>query len=387
MVERAIEDLDKNTARTTKKRQASIFGRPHGDVNEEPETCIQHAAQKLGQRAEDLLARLKSDDIDTCLGITRWPEHDPDLCRRLRAYMHAVVEESVTKSLGNGVDIMGLNRNRARYASAAEVVSAQVIYAGLSQAQRILTNWFWIMFSVCADTRETLYQYVDQYLEISYLSNATHPGEQPPATRFDINAFHREFSNGVLNLSAEWMYLDIEVNIVRTGALVLALSDEEFKFLPLWAGGLDDGTGGVFQPDVPDAERGFPIGPGPSFHTGETIPEDDEASTIKGSDDAVTAATGADTDSVTKGYSVNATARSQIDHDGAEDSVLAAATAQLLLATSQQSVAQGDPLASHVSTACPDTFDWTIDSDDEQLLTTHYDLDFDDDFEDVDDET
>jgi hypothetical protein len=50
---------------------------------------------------------------------------------------------------------------------------------------------------------------------------------------------------------------------------LLCLGDEEFKFLPLWAGGMDDGSGGVFEQEIPPAEKG-PIGPGPSFHTGST---------------------------------------------------------------------------------------------------------------------
>jgi hypothetical protein len=52
---------------------------------------------------------------------------------------------------------------------------------------------------------------------------------------------------------------------------LLCLSDEEFKYLPLWAGGLDDGSGGVFQDFVPPAERGGPSQPGPSYHTGSTL--------------------------------------------------------------------------------------------------------------------
>ena len=50
---------------------------------------------------------------------------------------------------------------------------------------------------------------------------------------------------------------------------LLCLTDEEYKYLPLWAGGMDDGTGGVFEQDIPPAMKG-PIGPGPSFHTGST---------------------------------------------------------------------------------------------------------------------
>ncbi len=50
---------------------------------------------------------------------------------------------------------------------------------------------------------------------------------------------------------------------------LLCLTDDEYKFLPLWADGLDDGSGGVFQEEIPLAAKG-PIGPGPSFHTGST---------------------------------------------------------------------------------------------------------------------
>lgn len=53
---------------------------------------------------------------------------------------------------------------------------------------------------------------------------------------------------------------DIPVNRIPT---LLCLTEDEYKYLPMWAGGLDDGSGGVFDdgmevPDAPDtAEGGF----------------------------------------------------------------------------------------------------------------------------------
>lgn len=53
---------------------------------------------------------------------------------------------------------------------------------------------------------------------------------------------------------------DVPVNNINT---LLCLSEEEYKYLPLWAGGFDDGSGGVFDdgaevPDAPDvADGGF----------------------------------------------------------------------------------------------------------------------------------
>lgn len=52
---------------------------------------------------------------------------------------------------------------------------------------------------------------------------------------------------------------------------LLSLSDKEYAFLPLWAGGMNDGSGGVFAGAVPFAERGAPSQPGPSYHTGSTL--------------------------------------------------------------------------------------------------------------------
>ena len=45
------------------------------------------------------------------------------------------------------------------------------------------------------------------------------------------------------------------------------LDDSEFKYLPLWAGGCDDGSGGVFDEELPVASAGFSE-PGPVVHMG-----------------------------------------------------------------------------------------------------------------------
>jgi len=51
---------------------------------------------------------------------------------------------------------------------------------------------------------------------------------------------------------------------------LLCLTDEEYKYLPLFAGGMNDESGGVFEEEIPLAEKG-PAGPGPVFHTGSTV--------------------------------------------------------------------------------------------------------------------
>ncbi|KAL8993378.1 MAG: hypothetical protein Q9188_007344 [Gyalolechia gomerana] len=48
---------------------------------------------------------------------------------------------------------------------------------------------------------------------------------------------------------------------------LVCLDQSEWKYLPLYAGGLDDGSGGVFNDDVPIADVGFSTA-GPRIHTG-----------------------------------------------------------------------------------------------------------------------
>lgn len=61
--------------------------------------------------------------------------------------------------------------------------------------------------------------------------------------------------------------LRAETHPLRLSDFLVSLEDSEFKYLPLWAGGCDDGSGGVFDDDVPIAAEGFSH-PGPNVHLG-----------------------------------------------------------------------------------------------------------------------
>ena len=58
----------------------------------------------------------------------------------------------------------------------------------------------------------------------------------------------------------------LELGIVNT---LVCLEDNEWKYLPLWAGGNDDGSMGVYSDDLPTAEHGFTTA-GPEVHDGST---------------------------------------------------------------------------------------------------------------------
>ncbi|KAI1130297.1 hypothetical protein F5Y10DRAFT_236245 [Nemania abortiva] len=357
VIERAMEIVDKTRSKNSRGQPSSIFGRPRGSLSEEPETPIQHAAQRLVQRAEDVLAQLESDNVITHLGISQWPSDDQYLSHKLRDYVHHLVDVAEKQTME--FQFVGqYDQDRYRYISRNDLVPTEQIYQGLSPLQRVLTRYFWRSLFILASS--------DRILDSRF---------GLPRSSV-IQGFHSELISAIGNLESKWAPSVLEINIPQTGPLALGLSDEEFNFLPLWAGGLDDGTGGVFQSEIPDAERGFPIGPGPAFCTGETIPsdDDDESSTLKGSE-APTIATGVCTDTMTNGFSVNATPSQTtgLDHDDME---LAATTTKLSITRAQSStappVAQGD-LYDHpdidMTATAQDNLDWMDDfSDDEDDL-------------------
>jgi len=58
-----------------------------------------------------------------------------------------------------------------------------------------------------------------------------------------------------------------ETHPLSLSDFLVSLEDTEFKYLPLWAGGCDDGSGGVYDDNVPIATEGFSY-PGPNVHLG-----------------------------------------------------------------------------------------------------------------------
>ena len=58
----------------------------------------------------------------------------------------------------------------------------------------------------------------------------------------------------------------LDLGIINT---LVCLEDSEWKYLPLWAGGNDDGSMGVYNDDLPTAEHGFTTA-GPEVHDGTT---------------------------------------------------------------------------------------------------------------------
>jgi hypothetical protein len=110
--------------------------------------------------------------------------------------------------------------------------------------------------------------------------SAPHSVSSQRFTPLLLHMFRNELDIAIMPIAYWWHRHNIDPPLNITRHLLLTLGPNELKFLPLWAGGNDDGTGGVFESAVPSAEFG-PNGPGPAYHTGITIPS--EASSVSGS--------------------------------------------------------------------------------------------------------
>lgn len=125
-----------------------------------------------------------------------------------------------------------------------------------------------------------------------------------------LRDIHDQLYIAMADVERRWCPLpeELETPLRRTQHLALGMAEEEFRFLPLWAGGLDDGTGGVFADmTVPDADMG-PIEPGPGYRTGQTVASstaDSDATIIGGGVSLRVAASGSTTD----------TSFVEVDHD------------------------------------------------------------------------
>jgi hypothetical protein len=78
-------------------------------------------------------------------------------------------------------------------------------------------------------------------------------------------------ANGDMGLDA------LTPNLTET---LTCLDDSEWKYLPLWAGGCDDGSGGVYIDGVPSIETGGFSAPGPKVHTGSVASSENSFDTM-----------------------------------------------------------------------------------------------------------
>ena len=153
--------------------------------------------------------------------------------------------------------------------------SLSAVYTGLNKYQRALCPFVWLelrdlFITDLVDTQDA-YKAASAF-SIAFQDARKHnlilPGHYPSIFNCYNHRFYlRLFENAISNLSAYAERFcqrpDSEFGYSITQHMVLSLSEKELDYLRF------DDT--VYESEIPEAELG-PTGPGPSFHTGTTVP-------------------------------------------------------------------------------------------------------------------
>ncbi|KAH8173109.1 hypothetical protein LIA77_07364 [Sarocladium implicatum] len=326
--ELALELAATTDAKASKESGVTVFGRKKGDAGDELNNIIQHAARAFCERVEARMKVLEDGRVGENLEIGEWQR----LCELeacLSASDHPIAQKTVIKvrqimllldrdfkvslnriSRGShphhAAAYQSIDQDRATYIEPADWQPIENVMLQLNEMQRRLCAFFYhdlmylcqgllaaqgrtpsqrgqgeVIGDLCSEVQTELEALDAEMLELLPDEiSAPHPVSCQRFTPILLHMFRNQLDTAIMPTAYWWHRHSIEPPLNLTRHLLLTLVPNELKYLPLWAGGNDDGTGGVFESALPSAELG-PNGPGPAYHTGATIPS--TASSVSGS--------------------------------------------------------------------------------------------------------
>ncbi|KAL7958799.1 hypothetical protein V8C34DRAFT_281753 [Trichoderma compactum] len=320
---------DANTDSNRDLSRVTIFGRRLGNLDDELQNTVQHAARALVERVSLIPDTFQSLYSLDCWMVDEWVKlrkmegillqhlsaSSKLALKALRDLMMAIqtTVSSAFERLGKGTTLearqayTSMDEDRATYVLPSDFQLLQDILPEFNLTQKLLcpfiyqqmgemwdanssqSKWLTAAYSLSTGSLRVqmaraevhIQQMVETAPELAALApfelfigqeNGVEGGTlgmNHPL--IDLNILNRQIHDATLPHSSSWVRFGIEPALNLTRHMLLTLDDNELKFLPLWAGGCNDGTGGVFETELPPAQWG-PNGPGPAYHTGNTIP-------------------------------------------------------------------------------------------------------------------
>jgi hypothetical protein len=310
----ATSPLTKPPAVTWMQRQRTEYG----DLPEDP---IEHASRAFADRMKAKLDSLRGDKAYDTMSIGEWAklqyysknfsdavaaaqfpspvllgllEKLTSLKEALLHFLHVHVKDCLFHLPRGRLDTL-ITAQRAHYCPPEKQTSLDVLVSMLNDYQKACLPFFWygLKDNFPGFHHFKFHRYQGQYLTNvveefnNQLQEALARGHLtidlgdfkkhlPTATpyNFDEQLFHSQLhlQLSLVSLQANG-FREAEtdgIQFLMSDHLLLTLEESELKYLPLWAGGFDDGSGGVFQDEVPPTDMG-PSEPGPHYHTGHTI--------------------------------------------------------------------------------------------------------------------
>ncbi|KAF4342935.1 hypothetical protein FBEOM_3147 [Fusarium beomiforme] len=309
----------------------TIFGRRLGHLPDELSNIVQHAAQALVDRVSEISATYRNPNLFSSWNIDEWSklqvteklleQEDTPLSQvaleKLRLLMRALTcevtdawEDAMDSPPGHGhATYCSIDQDRLTYVEPKDFEKMTTIMLEFNPVQMLLCSVPYNDFGVTLDKRRwnnacckldghrhrtlaTLVRVATIALEnflactprlsdnilwsrILSLGDRDFPVMGMPTSYrpiVSLNILETAVKDCLRPLTLSWRRESLEPPLNLTRHLLLTLTDNELKYLPLWCGGNDDGSGGVFGDAIPSADLLVaPNGPGPGFHTGYTI--------------------------------------------------------------------------------------------------------------------
>ncbi|KAJ4320978.1 hypothetical protein N0V84_005559 [Fusarium piperis] len=307
-------------AATSKERttQFTLFGRRIGDLPDDLQNLVQHGAMALVERVSAIDAELRNPDLFDFWDIEEWNklreveqflENDKSPLSEkalysIRLLKKALIDEvqsayETTMFLGSShAALNSIDKDRLLSVEPRQFEKTSFVMSTFDPIQLLLCSITYNEFGTLLDDR----RYRDSkcmlsgFLRTTYRQLTTEAFQslrgfilsapaQVQSTRLALyvhewlsqeptvwlDCIERGVKDALRPMTLSWVRHDIEPPLNLTRHLLLTLTNNEMKYLPLWAGGCDDGSGGVFQDLLPPTSWGA-NGPGPGYHTGRTIP-------------------------------------------------------------------------------------------------------------------
>ncbi|KAL2691868.1 hypothetical protein Neosp_002260 [[Neocosmospora] mangrovei] len=300
--------------------QFTVFGRRIGDLPDDLQNLVQHGAMALVERVTNIDAQLRNPDLFDFWDIEEWNKmqqieqclvngkgpiyekalHSVQLLKDALVYeVRSAYENATSKSLSYiHPALISIDQDRLLYVEPRHFEKTGVIMSTFNRVQLLLCSITYNDFGTILDDRryrDCKCQLVG-YLQTTYRTLTSEAfrslrdvlicqPEQVKTAGLEsyirkwlsedsvvwLDCIERGVKDALRPMTLSWLRHDIEPPLNLTRHLLLTLNNNEIKYLPLWAGGCDDGSGGVFQDLLPPTSWGA-NGPGPGYHTGRTIP-------------------------------------------------------------------------------------------------------------------
>ncbi|ORY65370.1 uncharacterized protein BCR38DRAFT_196132 [Pseudomassariella vexata] len=397
VVEKAIEALANDSAPNHRRNPtATVFGRTCVELPDDLQNAVQHASMELVDRTKETWDLLTSDHLFSDLGIPEWAKlkvlghkigailpsdsgnsnpragaaldsSRPDAVKRTREAFIALADAlnhwwktvlfRAEATTGHDHHFELVDEARSCYVPRSTMVHYNVIYQRFNGPQRLLLRRPWELLRQLVGKTSLHKSPLVSELYVQLRQNE-HLFPDLDSTdlddMFSIGQFHSELIQLLeRQFISPQLSVDVELPLKKTPHLNLNLNEKEMSFLPLWAEGLDDGRGNVYEhaSSANPYNGPGPSRPGPGFHTADSI----SVYTSSIAPSAPTISYGGTTSSPTAGRSVIA-APSQAAVGATTGDMTSSADFSTALTLSEGSV-QGDS---------SDIDMWSVTSDDQE---------------------